>query len=589
MISDGLRPLRRSRIFTFIRCALACCAVLAMASGPGLGIIPSALAQEPKIDNPRAIPSTVQPGAIEAQYEVTLTPDLSGAPAVMSPYEPAQPENAGDIRFTLTEIAVEGGGALPASAIEAEYSSLLGANVSLAQIFGVARAVTARYVDAGYPLSLAYVPVQEIEGGVVRLRIIEGYIGEIDIVGAPANAASRLRAHGEKLMAERPLTQSSLERYLLLANQTPGLSVTGVLQKAENDDGGVKMTLSAEQKRFDIAAGVNNRASTAVGREQFYARAGFNNLLTGSDRLQFAAVQSFDLDELTYFSAGYTTILNAEGLVLGLSATRSEAAPGIPFLRDLGFETTGWTAGASLAYPLALRRGESLTLSAKGRWKEFRSAFEIAPNTEDQLWTSAFGVAYVHQGPVHGKNAIAIEMTRGWDILGATRAGDPLASRAGAGGEFLALSLDASRSQKVTDWSTLLLSLKGQTTNNPLLSSEQCGFGGAGIGRGYDPFSISGDRCLIGLVEFQTRPDFLNFGEVSARPYVSFDAGAVRQIGPLAAGEDRAASLYSFAAGARMTITKHVSAGVEGAIPLRRQSPGSDKDMRFFFSLEARY
>lgn len=282
-------------------------------------------------------------------------------------------------------------------------------------------------------------------------------------------------------------------------------------------------------------------------------------------------------------------MLTPEGLTLGIAATRSEAAPGIPFLRDLGFETQGWTAGVNLIYPLILRRDRSLTLSGTATWKEFRSAFGVSPNTLDQLWTTELEAAFTDKTMLNGVTAIKLGVTRGWDVLGATRAGDPLASRTGAGGEFVAVTADVSRNQTVADWLNAVVAIKAKTANNPLLSSEQCGFGGAGFGRGYDPFTISGDRCIVGQFELQASPQFLTSGKISARPYMSIDAGAVRQIGPLAVGEDRTASLYSFAVGARISVTKHLSLGVEGAAPLKASAPGADKGMNFHFGIEARY
>jgi len=551
----------------------------------------SVLAQEapPKVENLTTIPSTVRPGVIETQYKIELTPNFSGAPVVLSPYEPEQSENAEEIILTLNQIIIDGGGTLSQEAITQLYQKMIGTEVKLSAVFELARSITRLYADNGYPLSLAYVPVQEIEDGKVRIRIIEGYIGEVDISGAPARAETHLRKIGEKLKSERPLTQASLERYLLLANQLPGLKVTGVLERSSNPDNGVKITLKTSVKKLFLAAGINNRASTAVGREQFYGRFGANTLITGTDSFNFAAVQSIDLDELTYFSSSYSTLVNTEGLTLRLAATRSEAAPGIPFLRDLGFETMGWTAGVSLTYPLIVRRNKSLILSSTANWKEFKSAFGVLPNTEDELWTTEFGAAYTHSDRYDGQYKLAVSLTKGWDIFGATQAGSPLASRAGAGGEFVTLTADVSRNQKITSWLNAVVALKGQTADNPLLPSEQCGYGGAGFGRGFDPFSISGDRCIVGLLELQSSPSFLRSGKFSARPYVAIDAGAVRQIGPLAAGESRTNSLYSLSAGARLSLTKHVSAGLEAALPLKRASPGTDKDVRFFFSIEARY
>jgi len=547
-------------------------------------------AQAQKVDNPVAIPQNVRPGAIEAQLDVEVAPGVTMAPSIVSPYRPAQPDDAAAIEFQLTDITLDGATAIQPAVLRLLYADRLGETVQLSEIFKIARAITKAYADAGYPLSLAYVPIQEIENGVVRIRVIEGFIGEVDVSDAPARVRPRLRRLAAKITAERPLSQRGLERYLLLANKIPGLSVTGVLERGASPDSGVKMTLKVARKRFTVAVGVNNRASRAVGREQFNGRLSVNNLITGADNFRFLAVQSISLDELTFFSAGYSTILTTEGLALDLAATRSEAAPGVPLLRNLGFETNGWTAGTGLSYPLILKRDTQLTLRGGVAWKEFQSAFGVTPNTRDILWTSEFSAAAKFKDDWNGSNAVGIRFVRGWDIFDATQAGSQFASRAGAGGEFLALVADIGRTQKLADRLTLSFSVKAQAANNPLLPSEQCGYGGAGFGRGYDPFEIAGDRCITGILELSAEPAFLQQGRFKAFPFLSIDAGAVRQNGPLAAGEARTASLYSLSTGMRMKLTKHLSASAEISVPLKGVvAQEGDDDPRFFFSVSARY
>lgn len=566
----------------FIFPALSLAAALSM---------PDAAAQAPpKIDNPAAIPASVRPGAIEAQLKVEIAPGLALPPTVVSPYEPEQPAEAGEIEFTLTSVALDGAASIPDAALQPLYAGKIGKTVRLSEIFDVARAITRRYADDGYPLSLAYVPAQTIDGGAVRIRIIEGFIGEVAVKDAPRGVEGRLRALGEKIMAERPLRQKTLERYLLLANEIPGVKVTGVLERGASAETGVKMTLVAERKRALVSANVNNRASRAVGREQFVGKAALNGLVTGLDQIGFSGVQSLKPDELTVFGGKYSTVLTTEGLTLNLAASRSEAAPGVPFLRVLGFETQGWTAGAGIAYPLILSRDVKFGVAGGFAWKEFRSAFGVTPNTLDRLWTTDFDASLSVRDGWGGANSFGVGLSRGWDIFDATQAGSPFASRAGAGGEFLAVSAEASRIQKINDWADISVAIKAQTANNPLLSSEQCGFGGAGFGRGFDPFEISGDRCAVALVELRASPAFLTRGAFKAQPFLSFDAGAAAQIGPLAVGEPRAQSLYSLGAGARLSLTKHLSATTEIGVPVKGVvAQEGDDDPRFFFSVEARY
>lgn len=543
-----------------------------------------------KIDNLFGVPGAAQTEAIKALFDDQIAPGVTLTPNIYSPLELEQPANAKNIEFLLNNIVLDGAASIPQAQIESLYIARIGETVALSSIYDIARSITKLYVDEGYPLSLAYLPIQEIDNGVVRIKVIEGFVSVVDVSDAPRRMRGHLAKLGRKLSAERPLRQKTLERYLLLASKIPGAKVTGVIEKGEAPGAGLKMVMKVKVKRLDIAAGANNRASLAVGREKFHGRLKVNGLITGTDDFTFLAVQSFDLDELTYFSAGYSTIISDEGLKLTIAATRSEAAPGIPLLKTLGFKTEGWTAGVGLTYPLILNREHKLTLSTRFKWKEFRSVFGVTPNTLDTLWTSEFGAAFSFSDKFKGSNAAAVNIVKGWDIFDATKAGSPVASRSGGGGEFFAVIADVSRRQPLTGWADMTVAVQAQTANNPLLSSEQCGFGGAGFGRGYDPFEISGDRCIVGLIELRTTPSFLQHDNFKVQPYVSLDAGAVRQIGPLAAGQSRTQSRYSFAAGARFTIAKHLSASLEAGVPLKGiVAQEGDDDPRLFFSIQAKY
>ncbi len=83
---------------------------------------------------------------------------------------------AAKIHFTLTAVVVDGATVFTNADFVPLYQSLVGKNVALAQIFELRDAITAKYRRAGFVLSQAIVPPQKITGGVVHIRVIEGYL-----------------------------------------------------------------------------------------------------------------------------------------------------------------------------------------------------------------------------------------------------------------------------------------------------------------------------------------------------------------------------------------------------------------------------
>src|SRR5690606_32946288 len=109
------------------------------------------------------------------------------------------------------------------------YRDRLGTKISVAEVYRIATAITARYRNDGYILSRTIVPPQTIQGGIVHLRVIEGYIDGFRIEGNPGDARGRIEQYGTAITGTRPVTASVLERYLLLINDLPGISAQAVL------------------------------------------------------------------------------------------------------------------------------------------------------------------------------------------------------------------------------------------------------------------------------------------------------------------------------------------------------------------------
>jgi hemolysin activation/secretion protein len=68
--------------------------------------------------------------------------------------------------------------------------------------------------------------------------------------------------------------------------------------------------------------------------------------------------------------------------------------------------------------------------------------------------------------------------------------------------------------------------IKGQLASKALPSSEEFGFGGARLGRGYDSSEIVGDDGIAGSVELRWR-DIKKAGPFNLTPFVFYDIGKV--------------------------------------------------------------
>ena len=88
----------------------------------------------------------------------------------------------------------------------------------------VAAAVSDVYRAAGFHLSRAIVPPQDIQGGQLRIQVIEGSITELALKGDGAEQFG-VRPMLDAVLAERPSRLATLERQLLLINGRPGVQI----------------------------------------------------------------------------------------------------------------------------------------------------------------------------------------------------------------------------------------------------------------------------------------------------------------------------------------------------------------------------
>ena len=109
-------------------------------------------------------------------------------------------------------------------------------------------------------------------------------------------------------------------------------------------------------------------------------------------------------------------------------------------------------------------------------------------------------------------------------MLGATDRQSANPSRIDGRSSFDKLSFFASRQQSLGTRFGLFFGLKGQYAFQSLLSSEEFGFGGSEMGRGYDPSEATADSGLAGTFELRYFPQEVLNG-FSMSPFLFVDAG----------------------------------------------------------------
>ncbi len=539
------------------------------------------------------IPSSVDAGRLNnsiqqqtAPRDIATPEDLSSTPEVKAP------EGSDQIMLVLKQINVTGATAVPENEVEATYADALGKEITLTEVYAIANRITRVYRDHGFILSRAVVPEQQIKDGVVTLQIVEGFVSDYVIQGDNIGVRSEIEAFAKKMMSDGPLTAATLERYLLLMNDLPGVTVRSVLSPSQTVAGGADMILIVEQKKFEGSASVDNYGNAYIGPERLMLRGQANSLFGSSDQLYSMVMWAPSHDEMRYYSAGIRHNIGSEGTKIGASVSYAQTDPTLPDAIGGLLDPEGESLNVSLqvTHPFIRSRdlnvNGGLTFDVTHNTTEYDPAFSTLDTSDDQRVLRANG-QMTYLDPYAGYNAVNASVSRGIEGLGSSRKGDNGLSRASGDPAFTKINMDASRLQRIYGALTGLVAVTGQYSFQSLLSSEQFGLGGNDFGRGYDSSELTGDQGIAAKAElaYSIPMDYQYLNSI--QPYAFYDVGSVWIRTP-SAGQDKKESLASTGLGVRTQFLPNLQGDAFVAKPLTADvsSRGEDShDLRFKFAL----
>jgi hemolysin activation/secretion protein len=429
-----------------------------------------------------------------------------GGPVITLP-STAAPAGAEGIRLTVSRFVITGATVYSEADLAPLYADMLGGEITLAAVYDLARRITAKYGAAGYVLSRAVVPPQDLgqRGAVVRIQVVEGYV---DQVIWPMEKLARYRDfftdYTARIVADRPANIRTLERYLLLANDLPGLKFSTTLKPSATHPNASTLVVEVKEKMFDVVGRVDNRGTVARGPWQYLGALTVNNIAASHEAFTVTYAGTFQLEELQYVAANYRQVLTSEGLTAFANASYGAGRPGTDALRLLDYRSRSSTFDTGLSYPVIRSREANLTVSGLGFATNDDSFVLGSTFTHDRLrgfrvkadadWADSF----------LGINQVNVTVSHGIQGLGSTTNDNPLASRPFVGRvDFSKAEGTFSRLQPLIADFSMFISAYGQYAGTPLLVSEQCSYGGRFFGRAFDPSQILGDHCWMVLGELR--------------------------------------------------------------------------------------
>jgi len=333
--------------------------------------------------------------------------------------------------FVLQSVSITGAVAIPKSRLVTAYQLYIGKKVSQADLSTISAAVGDIYREAGFHLSRAMIPPQDIQNGQLHLQVVEGSITEVALKGDGAEQFG-IRPMLDAVLAERPSRLSTLERQLLLINGRPGVRIEDTaLEEIGAASGHFRLIVSLKTWHLFSSVGVDNLGSSSVGPWQSYGTAAFNSYLAPGDSLVVnLSTTPGDPRQLAFGRLSYEAPVGTDGVRIGASGYYSEVRPGD--FRRLFNDTikTEWFEIRGSIVPLQSQKSSLILTAAAG----FSNAYEndiFGPIYADHIRTVSLTSDYRLQDNFGGNNYLTVNYRQGIDVFGASHRADDYLSREG--------------------------------------------------------------------------------------------------------------------------------------------------------------
>lgn len=581
----------------------------AVALGIGVGASP-ALAQGqtlPTITPPNRA-DLIPPELRREERGVTLTVDgdFERPPCALD-----RPEFA-NIRFTVQGAQFNGLERVPGLSLDAAFADYVGRELPVSVLCDIRAEANAILRSQGY-LATVEIPEQSLADNIPDFNVVFGRLTAVRVRGEAGPSEKLVAGYLEKLTRQDVFNTNTAERYLLLADDLPGLDVRLSLRPAAGGaPGDLVGEIAVLRQKGMVDFNIQNLGSDAIGRFGGVLRGEIYDVTGLGDRTSVAVFSTLEFAEQQTVQIGHDFRVGSEGLRLGAQLTLSQTNPSTGIA---GFDVEAETVFASLfaSYPLIRTRKHSLFADA---------GFDIVDQNVDvndiALTRDRVRIAFARvAGEVLDQQSVlraggytpfepkfrlryGLEVRQGLDILSASPdcrpnllaclfAGSAPPSRIEADPTPLLLRINADIEYRPSPKLAFVLRNQAQVTGDALPAFEEIAAGSFSIGRGYDPGAVLGDSGIMNALELRygtLMPSSID--AVAFQPFVFTDLAHVWNEDPSRrpANPDR---LWSAGGGLRLAWGKGVQSDFMVAVPLERPDLATRRgDVRFLFTLTAR-
>jgi len=380
--------------------------------------------------------------------------------------------------------------------------------LTVGQLQEIVDEVTRFYRSKGFILAQAYIPAQTITNGVVIVQVLEGTLSDVVVEGNRRYDDQKIIAPFADLIG-LPVIKQPLESALLQLTDYPGLSAFGVFRPGKNIGSSELVVKVQKEKIVDVGLSLDNYGSEFTGKYRSVIHYSLYNSLTSKDRIFGNVYKTFSPNNGIFGSLSYEAAIPNMKHIVGINISRNEFT--LEQI-DNSVPGTGETTLGGIYYRHTLKRSRAANRYAKIAFLRKRADVDLfeEPNqvpTRDDLAVMAVDFNYDALDPkTAGINMGYLRYSHGFDgILGIPKADEDTdyeKLNPNASAKFDKVELGYTRYQSLGTTHSILLSLRGQYTEDNLASLEQMAIGGPDSVRAYSVAKYLRDNAYFATLEW---------------------------------------------------------------------------------------
>lgn len=478
-------------------------------------LLPCALALHTTAWSQRAPDAGSVRQEIEQQHEQRLpdaTPAQTAQPPATSLPRPGPTVTLQAIHFTGNQL-------LDDAQLAPAMAGFLRRPLGFSDLQRVADAVAATYREAGW-LARVVLPEQELDAGVLTLKVIEARYGGQRIDGNPPTRVTPARIEAlfnAVQQTGQPLNVDAIDRALLLASDLPGVNVSGTLAAGPAPGETSLLLLATDEPLVSGEVGLDNAGPRATGSTRVTTSITVNSALGQGEQMGFGLLHTRGTD---YGRGALTLPVGNNGLRLGVNAS----ALSYKTVADAGYDSAARIHGRSSSvggdanYPLVRARQRNLFAYAGLESRSFVNG-DVALQSDYATRNLNLGLSGNRFDEWGGGGATSGSVQLGLGRLSNIRL-HPLQDTIER--SFHKLNYSLARQQAITADHSVWFGVTGQYATQVLDSSEKFYIGGAGSVRAYPATELGGERGHVISGEWRWRVHastglsaFVDWGQVT--------------------------------------------------------------------------